>query len=204
MGFKNSFTILAAKFALLAVWQLFLRLAEHPNELAPGTHAGPTYECGLDRRPESHRELSGRYRCGVASCTSSALDLVSEAAGVDQGHTGTRGEIGSPRQSLAESALEKLQVAVSRIQSAEAARGSAQETLCKLSARLQEAEQELARTQSRIAATERRLADAERALQAAETRAVNAEKAVSQIEDAIRTQLVGLQKNLTGRSIRAA
>jgi hypothetical protein len=48
------------------------------------------------------------------------------------------------------------------------------------------------------------LADAERQMRAAETRAANAEKAVSQIEDAIRTQLVGLQKNLTGRSIWAA
>jgi hypothetical protein len=41
-------------------------------------------------------------------------------------------------------------------------------------------------------------------MRAAETRAFNAEKAVNQIEEAIRTQLVGLQKNPTGRSIRAA
>jgi chromosome segregation ATPase len=136
--------------------------------------------------------------------TPSALDLVSEAAGVIRGIQERAAESEARAKALAESALEKLQVAVSRIQSAEAARGSAQETLCRLGAKLQEAEQELTRTQSRIAATERRLADAERALQAAETRAVNAEKAVSQIEDAIRTQLVGLQKNLTGRSIRAA
>jgi chromosome segregation ATPase len=131
----------------------------------------------------------------VSSGTSSALDLVSEAAGVIRGIQERAAESEARAKALAESALEKLQVAVSRIQLAEAARGSAQETIFKLSAKLQEAEQELERTQSRIAATERRLADAERQIQTAETRAVNAEKAVSQIEDAIRTQLVGLQKN---------
>jgi chromosome segregation ATPase len=138
------------------------------------------------------------------SGTSSALDLVYEAAGVIRGIQERAAESEARAKALAEGALEKLQVAVSRIQSAEAARGSAQETISELSAKLQEAEQELARTQSRIVSAERRLADAERQIQTAETRAVNAEKAVSQIEDAIRTQLVGLQKNLTGRSIRAA
>jgi chromosome segregation ATPase len=136
--------------------------------------------------------------------SSSALDLVSEAAGVIQGIQERAAESEARAKALAEGALEKLQVAVSRIQAAEAGRSAAQETLAKLSANLQHAEQELARMQSRVAATERRLADAERQMRAAETRAVNAEKAVNQIEDAIRTQLVGLQKNLTGRSIRAA
>ena len=137
--------------------------------------------------------------------SSSALDLMSEAAGVIRGIQERAAVSEARAKALAESALEKLQVAVSRIQSAEAARGAAEETLTRLSASLKQAEQELARTQSRVAATERRLADAERALRAAETRAINAEKAVSQIEDAIRSQLVGLQKDLAGgRSIRAA
>jgi chromosome segregation ATPase len=138
------------------------------------------------------------------SGTASALDLVSEAAGVIRGIQERAAESEARAKALAEGALEKLQVAVSRIQTVEAARGAAQETISRLSAKLQEAEQELTRTQSRIAATERRLADAERQIQVAETRAVNAEKAVSHIEDAIRTQLVGLQKNLTARSMRAA
>jgi len=136
--------------------------------------------------------------------SSSALDLVSEAAGVMRGIQERAADSEARAKALAESALEKLQVAVSRIQTAEAARSAAQETLAKLSANLQRAEQEVARMQSRVAATERRLADAERQVRATESRAVNAEKAVSQMEDAIRTQLVGLQKNLTGRSIRAA
>jgi chromosome segregation ATPase len=138
------------------------------------------------------------------SGSASALDLVSEAADVIRGIQERAAESEARAKALAESTLEKLQVAVSRIQSAEAARGTAQETLSRLSAKLQGAEQELARTQSRVAATERRLADAERQMLAAETRAVNAEKAVTQIEDAIRRQLVGLEKNLTARPVRAA
>ena len=86
----------------------------------------------------------------------------------------------------------------------QAARDAAQETISKLSAKLHEAERELGRTQPRIVATERRLADAERQIQAAERRAVKAEKTVSQIEDAIRTRLVGLRKNLAARSMRVA
>ena len=136
--------------------------------------------------------------------TSSALDLVSEAAGVIRDIQERAAESEARAKAMAEGALEKLQAAVSRIESAEAARDAAEEALGRLSAKLQEAEHELGRTQSRIVAAERRLADAERQMRAAETRAANAEKAVSQIEDAIRTQLVGLQKNLTGRSIRAA
>jgi hypothetical protein len=46
--------------------------------------------------------------------------------------------------------------------------------------------------------------NAEQRIRTAEARAINAEKAVTQIEDAIRTQLIGLQKNLTRGSARAA
>jgi chromosome segregation ATPase len=95
-------------------------------------------------------------------------------------------------------------LAEARIHSAEAARGLAEETLSKLSARLHEAERELARTKSRITAAEAQLANAEQNMRAAEERAFNAEKAVSQIVDAIRTQLIGLQKNQIGRSTHAA
>jgi chromosome segregation ATPase len=136
--------------------------------------------------------------------TSSALDLVSQAAGVIRGIQDRAAESEARAKALAECALEKLQIAEGRIHSAEAARGLAQDALSKLNARLQEAERELTRTQSRIAAAENQLANAERQMRAAETRAINAEKAVNQIEDAIRTQLVGLQRNLTGRSTRAA
>jgi DNA repair exonuclease SbcCD ATPase subunit len=136
--------------------------------------------------------------------TSSALDLVSQAAGVIRGIQDRAAESEARAKALAESALEKLQLAEHRIHSAEAARGLAQETLSKLSARLQEAEQELTRTRSRITTAEAQLANAERQMKAAERRAIDAERAVNQIEEAIRSQLVGLQRNLTGRPVRAA
>jgi chromosome segregation ATPase len=145
-----------------------------------------------------HTPATSRYDASLA------LDLVSQAAAVIRGIQDRAAETEARAKALAESALEKLQLAEARIHSAEAARRQAQETLSKLGARLHEAERELARTQSRIANAEAQLAKAEQHMRAAETRAINAEKAVSQIEDAIRTQLVGLQENLTGRSIRAA
>jgi chromosome segregation ATPase len=135
--------------------------------------------------------------------SSSALDLVSEAAGVIRGIQDRAAETEARAKALVESALEKLQLAEGRIHSADAAHGLAQEALAKLSARLQEAERELSRAQSRMATAEAQLANAERQMRAAENRAVNAEKAVSQIEDAIRSELVGLKRNLTGRSPRA-
>jgi hypothetical protein len=62
----------------------------------------------------------------------------------------------------------------------------------------------LARTQALLVAAENRSADAEHQLRAAEARANNSEKAVGQIEDAIRAQIVGLQRNLTARTRNAA
>jgi chromosome segregation ATPase len=136
--------------------------------------------------------------------TSSALDLVSQASGVIRGIQDRAAESEARAKALAECAIEKLQLAEARIQAAETARVLAEETVSALSARLQETERELTRAQSRIVGAENQLANTEWQLKAAETRAINAEKAVNQIEDAIRTQLVGLQKNLTTRSIRAA
>jgi hypothetical protein len=132
--------------------------------------------------------------------TSAALDLVSEVAGVITGISNRAAD----SEARAESALERLQLAEARIYSAEAARDLAEETLSELSARLEESVRELTRTQSRIATAETQLAKAEQHLSAAEMRAVHAEEAVHQIEEAIRTQLVGLYRNLNGESVRAA
>jgi chromosome segregation ATPase len=135
---------------------------------------------------------------------SAALDLVYQAAGVIRGIQERAAETEDRAKALAECAVEKLEEAEARINDAEAARARAETTLAQLMARLQEAEQELTRTQSRIAAAENQLVNAERQMHAAEARAVHAEKAVGQIEDAIREQLMGLQRNLTTRSTRAA
>jgi hypothetical protein len=73
-------------------------------------------------------------------------------------------------------------------------RARAEDTLVRLTARLQEAERELEHT--RVSA-ENKLAGAERQVRSAEARAMQAEKAVTQINDTIRAQLLGLQRNQT-------
>jgi uncharacterized coiled-coil protein SlyX len=138
------------------------------------------------------------------SSPSTALDLVSQAASVIRGIEERAAASEARARALAEAALEKLQQAEIRISDAETARVHAEDTLVQLSARLQEAERELARTQARLVAAENRLADAEHQLHAAEARATHADKAVSQIEDAIRAQIMGLQRNLTARAKNAA
>jgi chromosome segregation ATPase len=135
---------------------------------------------------------------------SGALDLVSQAAEMIRGMQDRALESESRSRTLAESAIEKVQAAEARIRSAEAARGLAQETVSKLIARLQEAEHELTRTQSRITTAETQVANAEQRIRVAEARAINAEKAVIQIEDAIRTQLIGVQRTPTRGLARAA
>jgi len=138
------------------------------------------------------------------SGTSSALDLVSQAASVIRGIEERAAESEARARALAEAALEKLEIAERRISDAEMARIQAEDTLVRLSARLQEAERELARSQARVVAAENRLADAEYQLRAAEARASHSEKAVNEIEDAIRTEIVGLQRNLAARTRNAA
>jgi chromosome segregation ATPase len=136
--------------------------------------------------------------------TSSALDLVAQAAGVIRGIEERAAQTEARARALAEAAVEKLERAEIRISDAETARIHAEDTLVRLSARLQEAERELARTQSRLVAAENKLAEAEYQLHAAQVRATHADNAVVQIEDAIRAQIVGLQRNSAARSRNAA
>jgi hypothetical protein len=135
---------------------------------------------------------------------SSALDLVAQAASVIRGIEERAVKTEVRARALAEAALEKLERAEIRISDAETARIHAEDTLVRLGARLQEAERELARTQSRLAAAENRLAEAEYQLHGAEARATQADRAVVEIEDAIRAQIVGLQRNLPARAKNAA
>jgi chromosome segregation ATPase len=129
--------------------------------------------------------------------TSSALDLVSQVASIIRALQERAAETEARARALAESALERLRQAETRINDAETARARAEETTARLGARLQEAERELEHTQARTVAAENKLADAEHQVRSFEARADQAEKAVTQINDAIRAQLLGLQRNLT-------
>ena len=135
---------------------------------------------------------------------SSALDLVAQAASVIRGIEERASESEARARALAEAALEKLERAEIRISDAETARIHAEDTLVRLSARLQEAERELTRTQTRLAVTEKKLTEAEHQLRTAEARATYADNAVAEIEDAIRAQIVGLQRNVAARTRNAA
>src|ERR1700729_3099593 len=115
--------------------------------------------------------------------TSSALDLVSQVASIIRGLQERAADTGARARALAESAVERLRQAETRINDAETARARAEDTLVRLTSRLQEAEN--------------KLAGAERQMRSAEARAMQAEKAVTQINDAIRAQLLGLQRNQT-------
>jgi hypothetical protein len=135
---------------------------------------------------------------------SAALDLVSQATEMIRGIQDRAHETETRAKTLAEHAIEKLKLTEACLKSAEAGRFAAEESLCKVSAKLQEAERELARTESRIANAEIQLANAEQRMRAADIRAINAERAVKQIEQAIVNQLVGLERGLTRQSANAA
>jgi chromosome segregation ATPase len=129
--------------------------------------------------------------------TSSALDIVSQVASIIRGLQERAAETEARARALAQSALERLRQAETRTNDAETARTRAEDTMVRLTARLQETERELELSQARIISAENKLADVERRVRSAEARAMQAENAVTQINDAIRAQLLGLQRNPT-------
>jgi chromosome segregation ATPase len=134
--------------------------------------------------------------------TSSALDLVSRVASIIREIQEQATETEARARALAETALERLRQAETRTNDAETARARAEDTVARLSARLQEAERELKHTHARVVAAENKLAHTVHHVRSVEARAIQAEKAVTQIDDAIRAQLLGLQRNLTnGRAM---
>jgi chromosome segregation ATPase len=157
-------------------------LRQHPR--AHTDHAGPIDQTEKVLRFPDTPARSPEDR-GQA-----ALELVYRAADAIRG-------MEDRAQSIAEDAVEKLQLASNRIQALEAERRAAE-------ARIHEAEETLKRAASRIAVAEERLAQAERIARAAETRASEAEKALIRIEDAVRTRLLGQRRGAPGNPAGAA
>ena len=125
-----------------------------------------------------------------------ALELVHRAADVIRGIEERATAVEARARSLAEDAVEKLQLANDRIRSLETERRAAE-------ARIQEAEEALKRAASRIAVVEGELSQAERLTRAAETRANETEKALIRIEDAVRT-LLGQRRGTSSKQNVAA
>ena len=136
--------------------------------------------------------------------TTAALDLVSEAAETIRTIQERATQSEARAALLAEHAIEKLRLAEARIQSAETARREAEENLQRAAERLEDTEEELERTGFRIRAAEAELARAEDRIKATEARALTAERAFKQLEQAIRAQLIGLEKSISARSAHAA
>jgi hypothetical protein len=154
---------------------------------------------------DSDNLLSFPPRASAApDSTTAALDLVSEAAETIRTIQERATQSEARAALLAEQAIEKLRLAEVRIQSAETARREVEENLQRATERLEDAEEELSRTGSRIRAAEAELARAEDRIKATEVRALTAERAFKQLEQAIRAQLIGLEKSMSARPAHAA
>jgi chromosome segregation ATPase len=129
---------------------------------------------------------------------SAVLDLISQAAELigDVDHYATERE--NRVESLAEKAIDELKVANDRVRSADAARRVAEAELKELTDRLDKAEIRLQqattlieRMASLVSATEARLATAEQQATAAEARANEVEGILKDVEEAIRSKILG-------------
>jgi len=129
---------------------------------------------------------------------SAILDLISQAAELigDVDRYATERE--SRAESLAEKAIDELKVAYERVRSADAARRVAEaevkeitDRLEKVEIRLQQATKLIERMASLVAATEARLATAEQQATTAEARANEAQDVLRDVEEAIRSRILG-------------
>jgi septal ring factor EnvC (AmiA/AmiB activator) len=135
--------------------------------------------------------------CSPESEGEAALELVYRAAEVIRGIEDRASVVEARARSLAEDAVEKLQVATNCIESLETGRRETEK-------RIQETESALERAEARIAAGEDQLSQAELRARTAETRASEAEKALIRIEDAIRTHLLGQRRGVSSNLAVAA
>ena len=122
------------------------------------------------------------------------LDLVYQAAEVIKNLETRANETEARASSIVKGAIQKLELAQSRIQSLESERrADAQQAALKL----QELVMALEQAELRIAAFQSRLVEAEVKAQNAESRASESERTLARLEEAIRTQLLGQSR---GRS----
>jgi hypothetical protein len=122
------------------------------------------------------------------SGASTALDLVYQAAEVFTGMEVHARETEARARSLCQSAVERLQLAEQRVEAAERAR---RDIIHDVDGKLQEASRALQQAQSRFESAEHHAAAAEARALAAETEAREARRVLAQVEEAIRSRLLG-------------
>lgn len=133
-----------------------------------------------------------------------ALSLVHEAARIFRLLEDRAAESEALAERVIKSTTEKIGIAETRIQAAEAGRRIAEEALYTFKEKLQEFEKEFERTEARLRAAEGQLAVAEKRVIAAENRAAVSEAAVRKIEHALRTHFFAEQQHPEQRYASAA
>ena len=135
-------------------------------------------------------------RPSVPDSSTTALNLVYQAAEVFRSIEDQAKETEARAQALCKSALERLKLAEMRTEAAERAR---RELITEAECKLQDASRALTQAQSRIEATEDRLTAVEFRAQAAEAEAREAKQALALVEEAIRRRLLCPSPDAVGR-----
>jgi hypothetical protein len=132
-----------------------------------------------------------------------ALDLVYEAAEVMRTIEVEAARVEARTRDLVQGAVEKLQLAESRIQSLDAARRTAEKCMREANERAQQAEKGIKEAQTLLAAAKAELYAMELRVKAAETRADETKETLIRVENAIRTQLLDKRRAALNRSTAA-
>lgn len=117
-----------------------------------------------------------------------ALDLIHQAAEMFAGIEQRAHHIEANARAMCQSAVDKLMDAERRVKAAETAR---RDVISDVDRRLQEVSKALAEAKARIEAAEARAATAEVRALTAEAEAQTARRLLTQVEDAIRSRLLG-------------
>ena len=143
-------------------------------------------------------------RSAARSEGEAALDLVDQAAEMIMRIEADAAAVEVRARSLVQDAVEKLQLAESRIQSLEAGRRKAEQRIHEANARAQEAEEGLKEAQSHAAAMEAELCAMEMRVKGAEARADETKQVLVRVEEAIRTRLLDLRRTAFSNRTAAA
>lgn len=135
-------------------------------------------------------------RPSVPDSSTTALNLVYQAAEVFRSIEDQAKETEARAQALCKSALERLKLAEMRTEAAERAR---RELITEAECKLQDASRALTQAQSRIEAAEDWLTAVEFRAQAAEAEAREAKQALALVEEAIRRRLLCPSPDAVGR-----
>lgn len=120
--------------------------------------------------------------------SATAIDLIYQAAEMFTGIEHRARDIEANARAMCQNAVDKLVDSERRIQAAERAR---RDIIADVDRRLQEVSLALSDAKARIDAAEARAAAAERRATAAETEAETARRLLTQVEDTIRSRLLG-------------